>query len=187
MRTVLLPLEAASWPALRQVFAELAEEASDALAEMGGEGRAETSLAADLRYRGQSYELTVPVPAAMLEQGADALNALFHGAHAESFGHSDPDAPVEVVSLRAAASRPAPPLPMPRQEVVPHEAVPEASISLLLDGAWRPAALHRRASLRPGGRLAGPAIVTQADCTVLIPAGWTAVTDELGNLVMEHA
>jgi N-methylhydantoinase A len=187
MRTVLLPLEAASWPALSQVFQELTAEAIQALAEMGGERGTETSLAADLRYRGQSYELALPVPAAVLEQGVDALNALFHNAHAESFGHSDPNAPVEVVSLRAAAHCPAPPLPMPRQEATPHEAVPEGSISLRLDGAWRPAALYRRGSLRPGGRLAGPAIVTQSDCTVLIPAGWTAVTDELGNLVMEHA
>ncbi|MDJ0390723.1 hydantoinase/oxoprolinase family protein [Roseomonas sp. E05] len=187
MRTVLQPLEAASWPALRQVFEELTAEANAALAEMSGTGETETSLGADLRYRGQSYELTVPVPAAVLEQGVEALLALFHAAHAESFGHSDPAAPVEVVSLRAAARRPAPPLPMPRQAAVPHEAAPETRIELRLDGAWKPAALHRRAALRPGGRFAGPAVVTQADCTVLVPAGWTAVTDELGNLVMEHA
>jgi N-methylhydantoinase A len=187
MRTVLLPLEDAAWPRLDGIFRELADEAATALREMGGDGDVDTTLAADLRYRGQSYELTVPVPAATLGQGAAGLATLFHAVHEESFGHSDPDAPVEVVSLRAAARRPAPPLPMPRQPLVPHEAAPESIIRLRLDGAWREAGLHRRTALSPGGRLAGPAIVTQSDCTVLIPGGWSAVTDELGNLVMEHA
>ncbi|MBC9205379.1 hydantoinase/oxoprolinase family protein [Roseomonas aerophila] len=187
MRTVLLPLEDAAWARLDGIFRELADEAATVLREMGGDGGVDTTLAADLRYRGQSYELTVPVPAAALGQGVAGLAALFHAAHEESFGHSDPDAPVEVVSLRAAARRPAPPLPMPRQTLEPHEAMPEAAIRLRLDGAWREAGLHRRTALRPGGRFAGPAIVTQSDCTVLVPGGWTATTDELGNLVMEHA
>ncbi|EHM01700.1 hydantoinase/oxoprolinase [Acetobacteraceae bacterium AT-5844] len=187
MRTVLLPLAESAWPRLEAVFRELAEEATGALHEMGGEGDVDTTLAADLRYRGQSYELTVPVPAATLAKGTAGLAELFHAAHEESFGHSDPDAPVEVVSLRAAARHPAPPLPMQRQPASPHEATPEARIRLRLDGAERDAGLYRRAALRPGGRLSGPAVVTQSDCTVLVPGGWSAVTDELGNLVMEHA
>lgn len=187
MRTVLLPLEESAWPRLEAVFRELAEEATGALHEMGGEGEVDTTLAADLRYRGQSYELTVPVPAATLGKGTAGLAELFHAAHEESFGHSDPDAPVEVVSLRAAARHPAPPLPTQRQPASPHDATPEARIRLRLDGAEREADLYRRAALRPGGRLSGPAVVTQSDCTVLVPGGWSAVTDELGNLVMEHA
>lgn len=187
MRTVLLSLEESAWPVLQGVFRELREEAGTALVEMSGEGGTETALAADMRYRGQSYEVTVPVPAASLSGGVAALAALFHAAHEESFGHSDPQAPIEVVSLRAAARRPAPPLPMTRQEATPHAAAPESRIRLRLDGAEREAGLYRRAALRPGGTLAGPAIVTQADCTVLIPGGWTATTDELGNLVMEQA
>jgi N-methylhydantoinase A len=186
MRTVLLSLEEKAWPRLETVFRELRDEATAALAEMSGESAAETTLAADMRYHGQSYELTVPVPAEVLSGGVPALSALFHAAHEESFGHNDPAAPVEVVSLRAAARRPAPPLSMPRQPAPPHEAAPESCIRIRLDGTEREAGLYRRDALRPGGRLAGPAIVTQADCTVLIPGGWTAITDELGNLVMEH-
>ncbi len=186
MRTVLLSLEQKAWPALEATFRDLREEASAALAEMSGGGAADITLAADMRYRGQSYELTVPVPADALSGGVPALVALFHAAHAESFGHSDPEAPIEVVSLRAAARHPAPPLVIPRQEATPHEAKPESRVHLRLDGAEHVAGLYRREALRPGGRFAGPAIVTQADCTVLIPGGWTATTDELGNLVMEH-
>jgi len=171
---------------IEAAFAGLRTEATGALAEMSGEGDSETTLAADMRYRGQSYELTVPVPPEALEGGVPALAALFHAFHAESFGHSDPEAPIEVVSLRVAARRPAPPLAMPREPMTPHAASPESRIRLRLDGADREAGLYRRDALRPGGRLAGPAIVTQADCTVLIPDGWVAITDDLRNLVMEQ-
>lgn len=188
MRTVLLPLEPASWPELEAVFRALAAEAGEALAEMSGTGKAEITLAADLRYRGQSYEVTVPVPSSFQEAGAaDALATLFHAAHAESFGHADPAAPVEVVSLRAAARRPAPPLPMPRHPAPPHAVVPEQQLPLRLGGQDQQAGLYRRGDLPPGSHFSGPAIVTQADCTVLVPAAWTVTTDELGNLVMEHA
>jgi len=60
-------------------------------------------------------------------------------------------------------------------------------VPLTLGGATREAGLFRRAALTPGGRFQGPAIVTQSDCTVLVPPGWSAETDALGNLVMEHA
>ncbi len=164
----------------------LVAEAEQALIEMSGPARSEISFGADLRYRGQSYELTVPVPADLLEDGTtNGLLALFHAAHERNFGHCDLTAPVEVVSLRVAAHRPSPPLPTPRTQTRDHLAQPEKTIDIRLSGTWRGAELHRRAALRPGGKLCGPAVITQADCTILVPAGWDAVTDELGNLVME--
>ncbi|ONG47962.1 hydantoinase [Pseudoroseomonas deserti] len=187
MRTVLLPLEDAFWSPIAEGFAAIAGEAEAALAEMGGAGESSLQMAADLRYRGQSFELEVPVASGLLEKpSAEALASLFHAAHEEAFGHSDPGAPVEVVSLRAAARRAAPPVPMPRRPLVDAVIAPEKTIQLRLEGGWREAGLYRRVQLHPGGRLSGPAIVTQSDCTVLIPAGWNASTDELGNLVMEH-
>ena len=79
----------------------------------------------------------------------------------------------------------APPLPTPRTQTRDHLAQREKTIDIRLSGTWRGTELHRRAALRPGGKLCGPAVITQADCTILVPAGWDAVTDELGNLVME--
>jgi N-methylhydantoinase A len=53
---------------------------------------------ADLRYRGQSFELTVPL--------GDGLAARFHSAHEERYGYADPDRPVELVAVRTAEIRP---------------------------------------------------------------------------------
>jgi N-methylhydantoinase A len=63
---------------------------------------------ADLRYRGQSFELTVPL-------GPD-LAVRFHQAHAERYGYADRTRPIELVAVRRAEIRPAPALRLPRAE-----------------------------------------------------------------------
>lgn len=183
MRTVLLPLDAATWPALRGVLAELAQEAEAAVVAMAGAGETEITLAADLRYGGQSFDLTVPFGP---EDGPDALTRLFHDAHDRNFGHAEQGAGVQVVSLRASASRAAPAIAMPRADCVPHAATATGTARLFAGGAWRDAALFDRAALGPGAAFAGPAIVVQLDCTILVPAGWGARVDGLRNIVMEH-
>jgi N-methylhydantoinase A len=55
---------------------------------------------ADLRYRGQSFELTVPL-------GADLAGA-FHAAHEERYGYSDPEREIELVAVRTADVVPGP-------------------------------------------------------------------------------
>ena len=63
---------------------------------------------ADLRYTGQSFELTVPL-------GADVA-AAFHRAHEDRYGYSDRERPVELVAVRTADVRPGPELVLPPAE-----------------------------------------------------------------------
>jgi N-methylhydantoinase A len=63
---------------------------------------------ADLRYMGQSFELTVPL-------GADVA-AAFHRAHEDRYGYSDRERPVELVAVRTADVRPGPELVLPPAE-----------------------------------------------------------------------
>jgi N-methylhydantoinase A len=64
------------------------------LRDLPGEGEA------DLRYRGQSFELTVPL-------GADLAGA-FHAAHEDRYGYSDPEREIELVAVRTADVVPGP-------------------------------------------------------------------------------
>ena len=64
---------------------------------------------ADLRYRGQSFELTVPL-------GADLAGA-FHRAHEARYGYADPERPVELVAVRTADVRPGPELLLPAHDL----------------------------------------------------------------------
>jgi N-methylhydantoinase A len=184
MRTVLLPLEEGHWARMQTMLDDLASEAAAAVVDMAGRGDVAVARAADLRYRGQSFELTVPFAAGAT---ADELVRLFHEAHERNFGHAEIGAPVQVVSLRASASRAAPPVAMPLERETPHPAAPSGTARLYTGGAWREAALFDRAALDPGAAFAGPAIVTQADCTILVPEGWRARVDGLNNVLMELA
>jgi N-methylhydantoinase A len=60
---------------------------------------------ADLRYRGQSFELTVPL-------GGDVAES-FHRAHEERYGYADRERPIELVAVRTADVRPGPTLDLP--------------------------------------------------------------------------
>lgn len=184
MRTVLLPLGTETLPAMRATLQALEDEAEAAVTAMMGPGHSTVTRAADLRYKGQSFEITVPVT--RLDDVA-ALIADFHAAYDKAFGHSDPETPVQLVNLRVSCSRPPPPIRLPRDPVHPHEAVPEGEVSLGIGSGSGTARLYSRAGLSPGARLAGPAIVTQDDTTVFIPEGWQAELDSLRNIVMEQA
>lgn len=182
MRTVLVPLEDETWAGIQAVLDDLAAEAGASVDAMAGPGETSVIRAADVRYRGQSFELTVPLPHAA---DAAALADLFHAAHDKAFGHADPQEPVQVVSLRASATRAAPPIALPRLEATPHPVSPSRHVMLHLGGDAEQAGLYDRATLDPGAELVGPAVVTQADCTILVPAGWRASVDPLRNVLME--
>src|SRR5262249_61043779 len=61
---------------------------------------------ADLRYVGQSFELTVPLQ--------DGLAEAFHCAHEERYGYADRGRELELVAVRTAETRPGPKLDLPR-------------------------------------------------------------------------
>jgi N-methylhydantoinase A len=83
---------------------------------------------ADLRYRGQSFELTVPL-------GPDLASA-FHRAHEERYGYADPARDVELVAVRTAEVRPGPAVELPAAE--PLEAAGPATIELEGATCWLP-------------------------------------------------
>jgi N-methylhydantoinase A len=83
---------------------------------------------ADLRYRGQSFELTLPLQ--------DDLASAFHRAHEELYGFADRGREIELVAVRTAEIRPAPPLELPRSE----RRAETGPVRIELDGAtlWVP-------------------------------------------------
>jgi N-methylhydantoinase A/oxoprolinase/acetone carboxylase beta subunit len=141
-----------SWPTphdhagLPGALALLAKEAAGLVGPIDGDGAATTvETAVDCRYRGQSHELTVPTVGE------------FHDEHRRRNGYARPDDQVEVVALRAVATRP----PSVAADDIP-------------------------AVRRLDGELAGPAVVAEPDCTIWVAAGWTARAGAGGALVMRR-
>ncbi len=59
-----------------------------------------------MRYRGQSYELAVPLALPITPASVAGAVDAFHAAHAQRYGYAMPDQPVEVVTLRVRGSGP---------------------------------------------------------------------------------
>ena len=163
---------------------DLAREAEAAIVDMVGPGRSTFARTADLRYKGQSFEITVPVGDL---QSIDGLVATFHEAYERAFGHSDRETPVHVVNLRVSSARPAPEIGLAQAPMNPHVARAQGVTRLYSGGAWCDAELYDRKALSPGATLTGPAIVIQDDTTLLITTGWHAEVDGFGNIRMELA
>ncbi|MFQ5670918.1 MAG: hydantoinase/oxoprolinase family protein [Acidobacteriota bacterium] len=147
--------------------------------EMEQEGFAPADLVVertlDLRYRGQSFELNVP-------EGDDP-RAAFHRLHRQRYDQERPGADVELVTLRVRAIGRVPPPPVTppaRPAAAPPAAVRSGRIWFQGE-EWR-TSFHDRRSLEPGACLAGPAVISEAGATTLLPPGWQLQVDVHGNL-----
>ncbi|HEX2810055.1 MAG TPA: hydantoinase/oxoprolinase family protein, partial [Kineosporiaceae bacterium] len=134
---------------------------------------------ADLRYRGQSYELTV-------DGGTpDALASAFHAAHQRRYGYRDDDEVVEVVAVRLIATV-AGETPQIREAPVPGDRPATGRRPVLLDGGWHHAQVFDRAGMGAGSPVRGPAVVEFAEATCLVRPGWNGTVDEVGTLILRR-
>ena len=163
-------------------FEELAVGARSVLTEQGVEVAAERRTA-DLRYRGQAFELEVP---AELEP-ADLVDT-FHTAHAERYGYDQRGEDVELVTLRVRVEGPAPELPLPRR--TGGGGVDQARLAdheVRVDGDVVRAAVVDRDRLGAGAALRGPLVLLGVDACVWVAPWQAGEVDEHGILVLEEA
>jgi N-methylhydantoinase A len=142
-------------------------------------------LAADMRYDGQGYDVTVPLDEAWLMGGDFGhIRAAFHAAHRATYGHANETSEIWLKELRAhiTGATPKPTIIPLRQEAA---AVSEAVRTVRLFGREATARIYDRATLGLGQRIAGPAVVNQMDTTTWIPEGWEASVVPSGALVLE--
>ena len=145
------------------------------------ERRIERAL--DLRYLGQAFELTVPLAPGPLD--VDAIVRDFHARHLATYGHADPAGDVELVNVRIAA-RGVVDKPVPRRHATRGEARRGARTAWF-GGAELSVDVYEREGLATSATLAGPAIVEEFGATTVVPPGWIARVDDLGNLILERA
>jgi N-methylhydantoinase A len=183
-------LGALDGPALGQITGHVQSRAADWIAEQT-KAVAVTGmnieLAADMRYDGQGYDVTVPLQAEWLS-GDDfgQIRAAFHAAHRATYGHANESAEIWLKELRAhiTGATPKPRILPFRGEARPGGAAAARTVRLF--GRELSAGVHERAGLGLDRRIAGPAIVNQMDTTTWIPEGWQASVVPSGALVLER-
>jgi len=184
VRTVVLAADAGSLCEIESLFAELEAGGRDLLTRQDVLADShEFVRQLDLRYRGQEHTLTLPAPP---EVGPSAVKEMFDEAHRRVYGY-DLAEPIEIVNLRLAARG-----ATDRPELKPIEAAEPGSgprsfrrSPVYFEGAFCDTPLYDRADLRAGHTLRGPAIVTEASSTTVVPPGAWLTVDAYGFLIVD--
>jgi len=184
IKTVYLDFKADALEVIRGEFATLRKRALSWLKDdQKYDGTPTYLYSAEMRYRGQSFEIDTPLEIDAIERGDLAAVAhAFHLEHERLYGHADREAPLQVISLRLVISGKTAKPEFPRSALQPGTARPISTITARLDGAMRQVALFQRDLLVAGQSFAGPAVVMQNDCTTVVPAGFTVTVDAISNL-----
>jgi N-methylhydantoinase A len=178
-QTVMLPGDTP----LQELADRLEALAGRGISEVKAEGIPVINLHAerylDMRYAGQSYELTVPFSERLLED--------FHDRHRQAYTYARPEAPVEIVNLRVRAVgllKPPPLVPQPDAGPDPSPALLGRQPVYLAEGR-QDTPFYQGEALKPGNRIAGPALVVRSDTTLLLAPGDQAIVDPYANLIVE--
>jgi N-methylhydantoinase A len=184
VKTFLRPLFGTKPSEISAAVAELERDAEALLSDEGHRAQVQIERSVDLKYQGQSFELTVPLPAAWTDEALRELAVSFGREHERTYGHQAEGDPIQMVNLRLTARvrRPA----------------DRPALQLELDVSARGA--ERRAYFGPAhgaiatrvlarGELAGtlrpgPLLVDEYDATTLVPPGCAARLDAHGNIVI---
>ncbi len=177
VRTVGVELSTADRDRLERVYDDLV---SDVLADVSDRDAAVVSRAADCRYAGQSFELTVPVDETL---DMSAIRERFQAAHDRAYGYTM-QAEIEVVNLRTTATVEG------AEPVVRHDGNGDAVLGSrnahFPDVGPRETAVYDRNRLESGTTIAGPAVLEQPESTTIMPPSWEGDVLADGTLVMRQ-
>ncbi len=177
---------------LNREFAALEKIAASDFRHEAWQGKAHYHRSADMRYRGQGYELNIPLTKNLLRD--------FEQEHLRRYGYTHPNREVEVVTLRLRAIVKSPQstvstarvkknanvgtgtLARPRRAKLGSISSPASPV--LFEGKTLPTQIYSREELRPDRRYSGPAIITEYSATTVVPPGKRFHLDGSGNLLI---
>jgi len=173
-RSVVRPLDGAR-TVIREAIEDFRARARrDLAAQSLNPSRGVFEASVDLRFRGQSYEINIPL--------RGDLGAAFRRAHRARYGYASATEPIEAVTVRLIA-RVARKAHVPRP---PSGVTPRADTrAVLFEGGWEEAHVLARPRLPVGFTAEGPLVVEEAHATTLVPPGATLRVDPLGLLEIE--
>ncbi|HEU5450711.1 MAG TPA: hydantoinase/oxoprolinase family protein, partial [Terriglobales bacterium] len=172
-------------PRMERELGQMKRAAEKAFREENWRGKIHWEATADLRYRGQGYELNVAAGRGLL--------AAFHAEHQRRYGYSHPQREVEIVTVRLRARIPAEPpksggdkrgVRRDRRPRLSGGASAPQSAAVVFSAKPARAAIVARESLPIAKRQRGPAIVTEYSATTVVPPGVEYELDRAGNLIL---
>jgi N-methylhydantoinase A len=192
VRTWFTRLDDADFTGMEQVYRELEDQGRQAVAATTvTPQRITVKRAADMRYVGQEHAVTVDLPMAVFRrQDRAAIKRHFDAMHALRYGTSAPEEPAEIVSLRSTVTglmRKPPQQKIAKGQRVPPREAFTGKRKVWIGGRFRDTPTYRRAALKAGNHIAGPALIEEHASTTVLLAGDALTVDAFGNLVITVA
>ena len=143
---------------------------------------------AEMRYAGQGHELRIRVPSGALDRQALLdLAAEFEEAYGKTYGVRVPGSEVEVVTWSVTVSSELPQV-QTAELSNPQRVRPPSATRRVWEPAlsqWRDFEIHSRFEILPGEQILGPALLTENETTIVVPAGWRARVDSHAHVTLE--
>ncbi|MGC9145734.1 MAG: hydantoinase/oxoprolinase family protein [Nitrososphaeria archaeon] len=163
---------------LKETFEKLKNTALEEL-QKDGFNDVEIKYFVDMRYRGQSYEITIEY-----DEGSN-LKEKFEKEHKRIYGYSSED-PVEAVEARLLAIAKVPHILLKRHEPVADKPQPSAYREAYVSGKTVKVPVYVKEKLKPGSSSHGPAIIEEYDSTTVVNEGWSWEVDGFSSLVLRR-
>ena len=180
-QTFVLPAETGTFNKLEKIFNTLIAKAhKEMTAENIPEEKISVQQSVDVRYVGQSYELTVPFIKNYITS--------FHAMHNQRYGYSSASLPVEVVTLRVrcVGKTRHPKLQKNGRSKQTRRKNAPARRDVYTEGIFEHTTIYMREDLNPGIRYKGPAVIHEYSTTTYVPPDFTTRVDDHGNLILSH-
>jgi N-methylhydantoinase A len=178
--TVMLPSEEAGTAVLEERYLELERRGIASMTEEGfPPDRIRLERWIDMRYRGQSYELSFPLSRRFVSE--------FHKRHERRYGYADPARESEIVTIRVRVRGLSEKPRMPKDRPGAADPEPAALIkrkTVRFQGKPKHTRIYERALLHAGNRITGPALIFEYSATTAIPPGYACTVDAYRNLII---
>jgi N-methylhydantoinase A len=174
VRTVLMDAESAEPKEIERIFGDMEERATQLLRiERVEEKEVDRHRVLDLRYQGQSYELSIPLRRGTMTTTRNIVRRAirdFHRSHRTRYGYSQPDKPVELVNLRSSCRGKAGRIArVPAAEPAGKNVSSSMRRVWFLDGKAKECRVFQRQSLLVGTQGRGPCVIEDYDSTLVVP------------------
>jgi N-methylhydantoinase A len=189
VRTRLVSLNAFDGPLVNSLYNSMRVEA-EAVVRMGApDAPLQETRTGFMRYRGQGHEVAVTLPAGPYGADSEAVFRMaFEATYRALYGRTIPKLEIEVLTWTLSLAE-AKPLPV-RIPDPPAAAAPKPSgMRRIMDPGVRQlidASIYDRASLAPGARIIGPAVIVEAETSTLVPEGFRAGPNAAGHILIER-
>ncbi len=183
-------LGAVDWEHVNARYRDLEAQGRRQLGDAGVVDGITVTASADMRYYGQRYEVTVPLPGTFLApDAAGGIEQAFYKAYCDYYGREIADVPVETVSWRLNVSGPIPDVdiawPGRTSESGTFAMKRERAVSF--PGAAGPMTcpVYERGDLPVGAAMEGPVVIEDHESTTIVPPGATLSVDGERMLVLD--